>query len=719
MDPATILAITGACVGITRNAASFVTGLNDLIVRFRDVELDLSAIEAQTGVLGLVSERLRLWINIYQDELSDIEWTRLWECVYKLRATSATGVQRRKLSIWKRGQALFAQPQLQRYARALEQQGNAVNAFLQVFQRPAALQNKRTSIIIDGAISSASKTSAEIMAWLQQVDTDEGTGSDRDSGFFQDTASNASSNRSSTTVSINTESLLTHPSQLTPLHIPHLSDGIYDRDHRQRGHITRRAFPRPYTTHRRVPDPRSNSSNLNQNVRHRAAPEDPGGDDSPPSSDSDDSDNVTTVSYMRSSDLDDSDSVTTYSAYGIRDQLQRMSIASSPFHLNQQPADPMAENIHSDLVRLQEIMLELRRNNNSIPTALEAQIERLFNQIRDNLRVFGNEDEQILRGSNIHSRNASGETALHIAAKKRPVDIAAIRRFLNLGASALLKDYQLNTPLLSLVSTKYDWNDDSGDAVSLLLNAGVDINARPNNGWTALSRVTDDMDTRTFGILLESGADVNTTTPDLMTPLHRAAERPSLYGVELLLSRSADPNAISQGGETPLSLVCQLSCAHERAQATIVEKLLTAGARLDAGPAGAKRPLDAVIKALKSKELTLKLFRWNSGDMPSFIWARSAVENSMYTILVLLEHLNTVTLHYTTRTAVQSMYVFRPMSNLESIPISDLRRRFKQRIGEIVVLSNRQLQLYDDLNDGPQWDTTGHGQMSRCSIRRS
>jgi hypothetical protein len=151
MDPATILAITGACVGITRNAASFITGLNDLVVRFRDVELDLSAIEAQTGVLGLVSERLRLWINIHHDELSAVERTCLWECVYNCEqlvrallnatnrvgrepATVAAGVQPRKLSIWKRGQALFAQPQLQRYARALELQVNAVNAFLQVFQ---------------------------------------------------------------------------------------------------------------------------------------------------------------------------------------------------------------------------------------------------------------------------------------------------------------------------------------------------------------------------------------------------------------------------------------------------------------------------------------------------------------------------------------------------------------------------------------------------------
>jgi hypothetical protein len=152
MDPATILAITGACVGITRNAASFITGLNDLVVRLRDVELDLSAIEAQTGILGLVSERLRLWINIHQDELSEVERRRLWECINScdqlLRAletaTNRAGrdsdqvrsqEQRKqaRLGLWKRVHALIAQPQLERYASTLGQLGNALNTFLQVF----------------------------------------------------------------------------------------------------------------------------------------------------------------------------------------------------------------------------------------------------------------------------------------------------------------------------------------------------------------------------------------------------------------------------------------------------------------------------------------------------------------------------------------------------------------------------------------------------------
>lgn len=394
-------------------------------------------------------------------------------------------------------------------------------------------------------------------------------------------------------------------------------------------------------------------------------------------------------------------------AYVVRDELQRLSVASSSaFEGDQQAANPMVENVHSDLVRLQEIMLELRRAGqegdggqgpaaNGIPPALERQIDQLFEQVRNNLRAIGNPDEQILRGSNINSRNALGETGLHIAARKRPVDVAAIRKFLNLGASPLVKDHNLNTPLLALFSTTYTSDQNFTDAFNLLLNAGSDINARANNGWTALSRVAEFMRFIELERLVTLGADVNQSTADLLTPLHRAAKYPSCSGVQFLLSRSANPNAISQSGETPLGVACQLSYTLGREQATIVELLLAAGASPTACRAGAKQPLDAVIMALKDQESSLKAHQLGVGDPGSFIWVRQNLEHSLCTINILLRHLSTITLHYTTRASVRSMYVFRPMPNIEAIPIVELRRHFRERIGQIVVLSNRE--LHDDV----------------------
>jgi ankyrin repeat protein len=396
-------------------------------------------------------------------------------------------------------------------------------------------------------------------------------------------------------------------------------------------------------------------------------------------------------------------------ANSIRDQLQRMNTVSSTFKANQEPANPMVEEIHSDLVRLQEIILELRLGGkdggsakgpaaeNGIPRELEKQIEELFDQVRNNLRLAGDEDEQILRGNDVHRRNASGETALHIAARKRPVDLNLIRTFLNLGASPLVKDHHLNTPLLSLVSTKYKREATIRTAVSLLLDRGTDVNARSDNGWTALSRVTHDLDSNTARMLIERGADVNTSTLDSLTPLHRAAKTPSLYTLQSLLSHSANPNAVSADGETPLSLVCQLSYAHHRTQATMVELLLAAGARPEAGPPGAKRPLDAVIKAAHENEVSLSHFQWGDtrSGLESFIWAREDLEQRMNTINVLLRRLGTITLHDSTQKLLQQMYVFRPMRDLAGISIVNLRRHFRERIAEIVVLSDKE--LYDDM----------------------
>jgi ankyrin repeat protein len=253
----------------------------------------------------------------------------------------------------------------------------------------------------------------------------------------------------------------------------------------------------------------------------------------------------------------------------------------------------------------------------------------------------------------------------------------------------------LNTPLLTIVSTKYIWDETFRAAVVALINAGADLDIENDDGWTALNRAADGQDSRALELLVLRGANVNTTTLDLLTPLHRAVQKPSVHAVDFLLSRAANPNALSRSGETPLSLVCQLTHKYKRAQATVVELLLQAGASPTAGPAGVKKPLDAVIKVLKEKERKIAVHRWTTGQLKYFLWDRIDLEASMYTLNILLGHLRTITLCRTTRIAIQTMYIFRKMQNIEAIPIVNLRRRFEERIGEIVVLGDRE--LYDEV----------------------
>jgi hypothetical protein len=89
----------------------------------------------------------------------------------------------------------------------------------------------------------------------------------------------------------------------------------------------------------------------------------------------------------------------------------------------------------------------------------------------------------------------------------------------------------------------------------------------------------------------------------------------------------------------------------------MVELLLAAGARPEAGPPGATRPLDAVINAARENEVTLSHFQWGNGGLESFIWARDDLEQHMNTINVLLRRLDKITLHDSTRKLLPQMYV--------------------------------------------------------------
>jgi uncharacterized protein YhaN len=142
MDPVSILALTSVCLGITRTAAGFVSELNDLFSRLKNTELDLSVLEGHTNILGLVAERLRRWITDHENELTEQEREPLWKCVSNCEALvtalkNAVGKVsngKKTANLWCRVKKVFAQPQLERYARTLEQQGNALNLFLQAFQ---------------------------------------------------------------------------------------------------------------------------------------------------------------------------------------------------------------------------------------------------------------------------------------------------------------------------------------------------------------------------------------------------------------------------------------------------------------------------------------------------------------------------------------------------------------------------------------------------------
>jgi ankyrin repeat protein len=168
------------------------------------------------------------------------------------------------------------------------------------------------------------------------------------------------------------------------------------------------------------------------------------------------------------------------------------------------------------------------------------------------------------RGAEINISNKKGETALMKAAEsgcKKNVEI-----LLDHGSE---KKYAL----ISAAS------HDHIEIVKLLLDLGVDINARDNKDRTALMCASRSGNKETVEFLLDKGAEINVINNEGYSALLYAAENshPILHRekvIELLLERGADPN-ISIKGLTPLMMVSRFNI-------NIVKLLLDHGADINA-----------------------------------------------------------------------------------------------------------------------------------------
>ena len=103
------------------------------------------------------------------------------------------------------------------------------------------------------------------------------------------------------------------------------------------------------------------------------------------------------------------------------------------------------------------------------------------------------------------------------------------------------------TPLHSAAQ----WNADP-EVVELLVQAGADIRARTESGYSALDlAVLHNGNPAVLEALVRAGADVNAPDRFGRTPLHRAAqESPVVF--PLLLRLGADITSVDEQGRTPL-----------------------------------------------------------------------------------------------------------------------------------------------------------------------
>ena len=200
-------------------------------------------------------------------------------------------------------------------------------------------------------------------------------------------------------------------------------------------------------------------------------------------------------------------------------------------------------------------------------------------------------------GANVDVRDSSGESALQLAASLGNVDV--VRRLLDQGAdpNALGRD---TTPL-GVAAYQGD-----PEIVALLLSRGADSNravpgSRRERHGTPLSmalmpvsgapqRNDDVRRLRVVSLLLDAGADVDLRDRQGRTLLHVVAAHGDLKAAELLLSRGAAINVVDAQGSTPLHL------AVREGHAAVAAQLLDRGADVRVKAGDGTTPLDLAAR---------------------------------------------------------------------------------------------------------------------------
>ena len=223
------------------------------------------------------------------------------------------------------------------------------------------------------------------------------------------------------------------------------------------------------------------------------------------------------------------------------------------------------------------------------------------------------------RGVDVNARRKDSSTSLHAVALYGMVEVARV--LLNHGANVTLETEEGETALHIVSRGKYDSQEQGVSIAQLLLERGVDVDARDKNSFTSLHKAAfygmvevaqvlldhganakletkqgetalhivsrGKYDSEEHGVslarlLLEHGVDVHAQSTFFSTALHHAAMSGRLNIVQLLLDRDANPSAETDQGRTPLHLVSRGKEKSQEHGAGIARLLLERGVDVNA-----------------------------------------------------------------------------------------------------------------------------------------
>lgn len=150
-------------------------------------------------------------------------------------------------------------------------------------------------------------------------------------------------------------------------------------------------------------------------------------------------------------------------------------------------------------------------------------------------------------GADPNQKTRTGGRLLNRAVHLRNVD--AIRTLIRVGAEINARDEDGRTALINAADYSYE----SLPLAKILVEAGAEINAQDLNGSTALLYAVGAGE-NIYIYLIAQGADVNLATRDGFTPLMKAAKECALDRMRLLIERGADVCARMKDGGTAVHL---------------------------------------------------------------------------------------------------------------------------------------------------------------------
>ena len=148
------------------------------------------------------------------------------------------------------------------------------------------------------------------------------------------------------------------------------------------------------------------------------------------------------------------------------------------------------------------------------------------------------------KGANPNLQNADGETALMWSLH----DIEKVKLLIDKGANVNLKTKHGNTAFLiaCVGSNQYE-------LVKLLMDHGANVFERNGKKETALGRAAIFGDSATLSLLLAAGIDINAGDTSRLTPLIQAIFNVNREGTIFLLNKGADPDLVGAFGLIAIS----------------------------------------------------------------------------------------------------------------------------------------------------------------------